>query len=257
MRTIRGANSAVNLLRLRTQDGFHEITGRIDRPPSPFEEQILRRNSERCFWLPLSDRGWFYAPSPEACSIVIVNPQLKAIKVLMSLNCVITKTEFTRDSQDPDGSLQGIYRKNFIHMRQVEFYRFRFVETDYTAPPGRKSKFVGYPKRGDMHIECRLRGQALRRAGIHMAIDLTSFDHDYFWQKRWVFRTYSRRWLEKYLGADAAYALWKRCDGVVQRMMHETKLLIQGDKRKRAFPLVQPWPTSSGWELVRVTQEKS
>jgi hypothetical protein len=237
---------------LRTRDSFHEITGRIDRPPAAFEEQILSGHSEYWSWRELSDRGWWYAPSPEACSVVIVNPGLQAIKVLISLNCVVTKTEFARDSQDPDGRLQDIFRKNFIHVRQVEYYRYRYEgKTDYTAPPGRSINFVGYLKMvGNMHIECRARGRTLRRAGIHTAIDLTSFDHDYFWEKRWVFRTYSRYWLEKYLGVDEAYQLWKDCDGVVQKMMHETKLVITHDKRQRAFPLVEPFPTSSGWKLV-------
>jgi hypothetical protein len=242
---------------LSYQDNFHRIAGRIRRPPTHAELQVLRRNSDECHWYELKDKGWYHARSSEECGLSITTPRITAIKLMRKLGFVLNYAEVRRDFQDPDGSLQKLVRVNFIHRYQRVFYRCRSYEVHYTGKRGSRRNFVDYRKpvklvsRNALHFECRLRGPALKTAGIATVLDLTSFDFEGFWDKQLIFRTINIKYLDRYLGnRPQTYRLWKRSDGIVQAMMIKTKELIRGDKRDRAFPLRRLQATSQGWKLV-------
>jgi hypothetical protein len=106
-----------------------------------------------------------------------------------------------------------------------------------------------------MHFECRLRREAVHNAGLRDAIDLTSFDFDYFWNRQLQFRGLNKEYSIRYLGGvNNVLELWQRTR-TIQGMMIATRDRIVRDARERTFPRKRLVSSPQGWRLVQVTQQ--
>jgi hypothetical protein len=239
--------------RLSYVDYFHMIGGRIERPPTHSEYQTLRRHSDKCFWSELSQSGWYHVNNPDACYLNITTPDLAAAKLMRKLGFVPNFCEIARDFDDPNFTLDRILRWHLIHTYQRVVYRYTDRGTHYTGPRRARRKFVNYRRAQQvMHLECRLRGQALRRAGIIAVLDLLAFDFDAFWNRQLVFRGLSATYSDRYLGGrEQVVELWASTR-TVQGMMAASRKVVSGWQRDQAFPRKRLVATSRGWELVRL-----
>jgi hypothetical protein len=257
--TLASARRACNRISrtLGYRDQFHRIAGVIKRPATHSEISQLRRHSDSCNCVELATKGWYH-PNPQAAYLSIVAPRQHAIDTLTDLGWKISYIEIARDFRDPKRTLEPILRRHFIHKHQRRYYRYQYPGdgAKYTAPRPARRNFVHYRRVPDiLHLECRLRREAVRNIGINDALDLTTFDHDQFWQQQLSFRGLSRYYSCRYLGGiDNVESLW-RTTLTIQGMLRESRRVVSGGwQRDRIFPPMTLLPTTQGWRLQRVVR---